>query len=328
MPYYIEDLIELNAESKLFLGKNLIIRKATEEEQYIIKKLVLKYGSDPIGGSVYFKYHEFAVKKVLESGGVQLKARTKNDFRYFVLDEIESDYKYKQTYAKAFLLMDKEFFIPFGFAKLTGETSGITIKASFDSELISYSYFNDKNLVFGERQMDLPKSFSSQDKVQFEKNLDLLNNFNQIDSHFPNVIKSLDDFFKIGEISNYSVFKIVSYFACLELLLVDNNYDRPKSIKLQLESKLNLLNNRIDQPVVVSKYIKVPDTITLGKIISIIYTYRSSIAHGESVVFEKKLEVLNKTSNLKIIFFLRTVLKRILIYALKEPQMIIDLKKC
>ena len=328
MPYYIEDLIELSVDVEIDLGLNLRIRVATTEEQAIIKSLISGFGYSPRLEVACYRFHEYSIKKRLPEGGVELKKRNEKDFRYFVLEEIEKTGQYNQAYAKALLLTDKEFFIPFGFARMTNPEGGISIKYSFDSELSANTYFNDKNIVMVERKPEFPKDFTDDDKDQASNNLVLLNDFDKIKENYPYVNKALDDFFKISEISNHSVFKIVTYFACLELLLVDTNFDKLKSIRLQLESKLDLLNNRIDEPVLVSDYIKGPDTLTLGKIIGIAYNYRSSIAHGDFVDFEKKLQIFSKTSTMDILIFLRTVLKRIIIFALKEPQLITDLKKC
>ncbi|MDP2688284.1 MAG: HEPN domain-containing protein [Aequorivita sp.] len=330
MPYFIEDLIELDITVKLNLGRNLIIRVASIEEIDVIKSLIPKFGYSDKSGPFAYRYHESKIIHRTPQGGTKLKQRLKDDFRYFVLDEINYTGIYNQSYAKAFLLSDTEFFIPFGFSAMTLPEKGISIKYSFDSELSTYSYFNDLSISFPleERKIETPKSFTNDDKSQIINILLLIENFEKIKNNYPIINKAYNDFFKISELSDFSVFKVVSYFACLELLLVDNKLDKLKSISSQLESKLDLLNNRMNSPIKVSDFIKGPDTLTLGKSISILYGYRSSIAHGDFVDFEKKLQILNKISKSDILNFLRTVLKRILLISLEEPQLISDLKNC
>jgi hypothetical protein len=330
MPYYIEDLIELEVDSKIKIGENLVIRSASFEEQNTIKSLVSRFGYTPGHEPFFFRYHESAIVERLSSGGVKLKTRPQKDYRYFVLDEIKSTEQDKQIYAKAFLLTDKEFFIPFGFAKMTNPLGSIAIDYSFDSELSSHSYFYDKNKIDFDANppLHLPKDFTNNDKTQIEYNLSLLKDFNKIKEEYLFINKALEDFFKTMEISNHSTFKIVSYFACFESLLVNIDFDRLKSIRSQLESKLDLLNNQFKSPIDVFDYIKGPDTLSLGKVVGVAYNYRNSIAHGNFIDFEKKLEIFSKTSKIDILSFLRNVLKKVLIFSLNDPQLITDLKKC
>ncbi len=320
--YYIEDLTELNVNEEIYFNKDLVLKSATIEQQNIIKSLMSKFGSFPSEPSSYSGYHEYKMVERLPEGGIKSKKRKQEDFRYFILEHNSN--QINPFFTKALALKEKEFFIPFGFAKAD---FGMSIFHAI-SELAAYTFYNDKNTVFPVKFPEDPKLFNNEDKQEFELNMSLLENFDLKKEKYPHINKALEDFLKIGEISNNSVFKIVSYFACLELLIVDNSYDKLKSINLQLQSKLNLLNNRFGEKIDISKYIKGPDTLTLGKVIGIIYDYRSSIAHGDFLNFEKKLQVLEKISSLEITNFLRVVVKKVVVYSLREPQLITDLKKC
>ncbi|MUU79872.1 hypothetical protein [Winogradskyella endarachnes] len=330
MPYFIENLTELNVDEIINIGKNLIVRSATLEEQNKIKSLVSRFGYTPGQEVFFFRYHETKVIDRLDSGGVKMKSRKPEDFRYFVLDETKSTGKYIQSYAKAFLLTEKEYFIPFGFHKMTNPLGSTSIKYSFESELSSHSYYYDKNQIDYDSKtpIDLPKDLTKDDVFQIEKNLQLLDDFDKIKEDFVYINKSLEDFFKLTEISNYSSFKIVSYIACFESLLVNNDFDKLKSIRIQLETKLDLLNNQLEKPIIIADYMKGPDTLTLGKVVGFAYNYRNFIAHGDFVDFEKKLQIFQKVSKNEILLFLRSVLKKVIIYSLLNPQLISDLKKC
>jgi hypothetical protein len=89
-----------------------------------------------------------------------------------------------------------------------------------------------------------------------------------------------------------------------------------------------LLNNRFEQPVDFTQFIKGPDTLTLGIIVKTLYDYRSSIAHGSFTGFEKNLEILKKVNPEHVYGLLSLLLKRVITQALIEPQLITDLKKC
>jgi hypothetical protein len=321
MPFFIDNIIHFDINKKEEIIKNVFLRIATKEEQSIIKRLLVKFGRPQ---DIFdFDYHEYKSKNPNNFQG-SLKKRNEDDFRYFVLEELNSE-KYNLILPKAFFLTEKEFFSPFGFFKT--KKGGLSIKYSFE-ELSVFSYYNDINMTFGDRPKNLTKSFDKTDKEQVEKNISLLNNFETIKDDFPIIDKALTDFFKISEISNNSVFKVVSYFACLELLLVNSNMENLKPIKFQLETKLNLLNNRFEKPINILNYIKGPDTLTLGNVMKIIYAYRSSIAHGDFIDFTKKLHLLEKASMSDILIFLRIVLKNTILFSLKEPELVRDLKKC
>ncbi|TXN35711.1 hypothetical protein FVB32_14150 [Flagellimonas hymeniacidonis] len=325
--YYIEDLIDFDVNTELEIEEGLVLKVAPEEQLELLKRLLVQFGVIPFD----FSLHEHRVKKRLESGGANLEKRKNDDFRYFVLEHSIGNH-YDLNFAKALQLMDKDFFVPFGFAK--SSEIGVSIKYSFE-QLSAHTYFIDKNIINfdAQRSQFYPKkwdakSFTTEDKAQFLKNLQLLRNFERIKDDYIHISKALDDFFKINEISNNSVFKIVSYIACLELLLVDNGMDRLKSINMQLQSKVNLINNRLDTPIIVSDFFKGPDSLDLGTVIGKIYNYRSSIAHGDILDFEKKLKVLEKVSYYDVLRFLRIILKQTVLFALQEPQMVTDLKSC
>ena len=324
MTYYIENLIELDVDIEIEIGLNLRIRAATSEEQNVIKSFISAFGLSRILGVAY----DGLYKHVVEKEKVHLKKGLGQDFRYFVLEEMEKTGIYNPNYAKALFLADKEFFIPFGFDLKDYPRGGVSLKYSFDSELSAYTYFNDKNTNIIERGSEFSIEFTDEDKFQVLDNLTLLNEFEKKKEDYPYIKKALDDFFKMIEISNRSVFKIIQLFACLELLLLDGKLAKPKSSALQLESKLDLINNRIGNPVMVSEFIDVPDSFTMGKLIGITHEYKSSIAHGDFLDFERKLQISNKISELDILILARKVLKSIIIFALKEPQLITDLKKC
>ena len=91
---------------------------------------------------------------------------------------------------------------------------------------------------------------------------------------------------------------------------------------------MNLINNRLETPIVVSNFFNGPDSLDLGTVIGKIYNYRSSIAHGDFLDFEKKLKIFEKVTYYDVLMFLRIILKQTILFALKEPQLITDLKRC
>ena len=69
------------------------------------------------------------------------------------------------------------------------------------------------------------------------------------------------------------------------------------------------------------------NTNTLEIIIAKLYQYRNDIAHGNKSDFEKQLKIF-KNSQSFIQEFLRDLTKNILTFAIKNPELTSDLKKC
>jgi hypothetical protein len=119
--------------------------------------------------------------------------------------------------------------------------------------------------------------------------------------------------------------RFLGYFAILESILTHapNPNDPYDSITRQVKKKLMLLNRRF-QPTL--------DYAAFGnagheKIWKAMYTYRSRIAHGDSVTFKgSELSLLkNHEATLSL---LKATVKALLRQALVEPQLLLDLREC
>ena len=122
---------------------------------------------------------------------------------------------------------------------------------------------------------------------------------------------------------------ILSCFSILELLLTTfrSRNSTDSSLSHQLKKKLTLLNNQVENKVEVSKYFNGPDTLTLEIMIEKLYQYRNDVAHGNLSDFENDLQIL-KNQRDSVLPFLNTVIKNTLVFALRNPQIVTDLKEC
>jgi hypothetical protein len=115
----------------------------------------------------------------------------------------------------------------------------------------------------------------------------------------------------------------LGYFAILESLLTHQPRptDTIDSITRQVRRKIILLDNRWKPRIDYSPFPKSsPD-----KVWSVMYSYRSCLAHGGNPDFEKELHLLVDSDS--ALGLLQTV-KAILRQALVEPQLILDLRNC
>lgn len=341
--YFIENLTDIDTKLEIHLSENLAIKSISNENLSVLKDKIKKFHPFepklrlsskyiiPNPNDFHLSHHEYEAIKVYSSGkAVLIQKREKEDFRYFVLEENTTNQS-DLIYSRAFIFCDNDYFIPFSFSSSSYHKTQVSF-----GNLSNYTFYIDLDLAINS-DISNPRlhstyrssnGFTEQDKNQFLHNLSLLKEFENKKNIFPTINKALNDFYSSFEISNFSTFKIIAYIACFELLIVDSNFDKLKSISSQLSSKLNLLNNQFENPIEIQNYFKGPDTLTIGKVFEAIYNYRSSIAHGDFLDFSKKMQLLETISHKDILNFVRIVLKKVLLFSLKNPELITDLKKC
>ena len=138
-------------------------------------------------------------------------------------------------------------------------------------------------------------------------------------------------FNSLDNVPNYSIIKILGYFSVIEGLLshAPNGSDRMDSIQKQLIRNITLLNNRLKNTGDQISF-EIFGNTKIDTILKKLYAFRSSIAHGASL--KKSLSDLNnlldkkKDEYLWIHDFLRDMTKKLLLAAIREPQLITDLK--
>lgn len=132
--------------------------------------------------------------------------------------------------------------------------------------------------------------------------------------------------------------KQLGYFGILEMLLTHSPKpnDSADSITRQLKRNLTLLDNRMS----VSCKIGLSEFkgVDSGSVISHLYGYRSAIAHGSSPTKDLLWLWNKRPDNLEDPYsseyfaqawlsdFLRRTVRRVLVQAMREPQLVVDLK--
>ena len=149
-------------------------------------------------------------------------------------------------------------------------------------------------------------------------------NIDDYDKNITTLIKNYQIIDKAFLLSELNIQLLWGLFAILEYVLTTN--ESGKSINKQLQTKLNLLNNRFPNKISISDFFKISDGFKFEKIIEKLYAYRSDIAHRNPIDFENKLQILNNI--LLVENFLLTLVRRTIRQVLFEPDLIIDLKKC
>lgn len=284
-------------------------KKPTEEQLFFIRDKLNSYLN-----TTWFKVNFFENKLVNKNKESSIIPIPKKEWNYWIIEHSQEQ-------------MSKIFPLVLGLSKLdlTVVFEGVNIGiygSLMKSPLVTINFFYDSRHRLEEKNI-------SEDEIKQIRQLNaLITAFKSLNG-YDFIDKALDDFLRLKEISEASPFKILGYFSIFEHLLTTNEAKnvRENSLKHQLAKKLNLLNNLIAEKIDINQYFKGSDTNTFETIIEKLYQYRNDIAHGNRSDFEKDLKIF-KNQKKEILVFLHHLLRLILIKALKEPQLIEDLKKC
>nr|WP_274606949.1 HEPN domain-containing protein [Peribacillus sp. TH16] len=165
------------------------------------------------------------------------------------------------------------------------------------------------------------KEISHADITEIQEIYLLLEKFNKDEDRYTYINKALKDYWQLQSIPSDSPFYILGMFSILEALLVHRS--KTVSIGHQITTKLSLLNNRFEHPI---NFSEIFGATKYKKVIEKLYEYRSDIAHGDFSDFNGDLQVLGDPDNVSKV--IHRILKATLKQALKEPQLITDLKNC
>jgi hypothetical protein len=172
------------------------------------------------------------------------------------------------------------------------------------------------------------KTISPDDVKEIENALDLLIKFEQNqDPDFSFIHKALQDFADIKSVARRKPLYVVGLFSIIEsLLTTDQAGVTGKSLNHQLREKISLMSHRFQAPLMLSDFFGKSTTLQLGTVVKKLYEYRSDVAHGNGSDFGKDLAALvNHDSVCK---FLHALVRRLILRAIQEPDLIRDLKRC
>ena len=142
---------------------------------------------------------------------------------------------------------------------------------------------------------------------------------------FPEIPRALGMLDQLSMLPAHSEFHVLGLFAIIEMLITHNPKleDRGDSITHQMKSKIPLLSRRFDEPIDYSFFFS---GVSVEKIWSAMYKYRSAVAHGGIPDFQGDLQVLKNSDHANN--FLKSVVKAIIRHSIKEPYLYKDLRGC
>ncbi|MEQ8531543.1 MAG: HEPN domain-containing protein [Imperialibacter sp.] len=303
--------INIDTETSLDLG-DWIMATATKEEISEFRPMIWKFIlPNSIGPRQEMK---------IDFGGQRMEALSEiDDFRYLVIrpkqaGNLDSD---ADLFAQACRISDADIWIGFyAFEHIGGFSFSFEKNVAFFSKPISF---------------DPPKSINLDHLVQVIEYRKALPG-----KKFPEIDGAIKMFIDQDTIQDTSPLKHLGYFSIIESLLSHKPApsDSADSITRQLKRNLLLLENRMSEPynLMLNQF----NGCKADKVITQLYDYRSRVAHAEPVevtlkwLFDNRPEHVENvefaTPRTWIGWYLRKLTQRVLVHALKEPRLVMDLK--
>lgn len=252
-----------------------------------------------------FRAYETAVEKSV------VVALPREKWRYWII-EFDSEQNQIQNLQLAASLLQNDLEI--GLTKLVNPSRG-EVRISWNpgnlSSHISY--------LWGRRPV---LKLTSHDLAEIGQNYRLIMTTG---TKFNHIIRALERFDSLRSLPRHDDMFVIGLFSVIESIVTHapKLTESGDSLAHQIKTKIPLLRKRFQRPLEYGEYFEPCDE---PKIWSKLYEYRSRIVHGGTIEIEGDLRVL--VHRLHIVPFLRETAKLVLLAALKEPELVNDLKQC
>ncbi|WP_420589783.1 hypothetical protein [Bacterioplanoides sp.] len=220
--------------------------------------------------------------------------------------------------------------IAFSIAEVDLRMGYVTLESGATSTpYLEFSMLNIRNSLGA---MFVDHELPSACKVNLlKKDLNLI--IPKLNMEFPSEVRKIISLYlSLDNLPDSSPFKVLGYFSVIEGLLSHSPQpeDRMDSIQRQLIRNINLLNNRlklIDRDINFSAF----GETNITKVLKLLYAYRSAVAHGGKIetpikAISKLRQTKEETDHLWVHDWLRLMTKRLILAAIIEPELVMDLK--
>lgn len=145
---------------------------------------------------------------------------------------------------------------------------------------------------------------------------------------FDFIKKAIDDFFELKFVSTRRPLYVLGLFSIIEGLLTTPQDDTTgNSLTHQIKEKLTLFGNRFPKPIDFKVHLPGTKQLDFKKVVSRLYQYRSTVAHGSPIDFETG-ELKDLQRHDFVCAFLRVLVRRLIVQAINEPALFRDIKRC
>ncbi len=155
---------------------------------------------------------------------------------------------------------------------------------------------------------------------------DLFEMYDQLrssEAQHPWILRALNSYCDVRRLPIHSPLTTLGYFAILEMILTHDPAENGniRTLTHQLRKKIPLVTRR---PQASLDYSPFGNQVNEEKVWTLLYAFRSAVAHGAEPDFANKLLLLGHSQ--RVHAFLRNATRAILRHCLREPQLVADLR--
>lgn len=293
------------AELELIPGHTL--RKATKDEITAIKE-ILAENNGRVGGRYFYPW------EMEDKGGGLFDDAPAQDWKYFVV-AFSGTNEGINSLEQALVLLDSSLRIGFtvmawGSQRAVGLHAGRLFQA-----------LQENSMAIQSNRIDHFFTLDAEHSIQIGGLVEQLSKHPTTGIDIPRVSQQL---LNLQALDANSDVAFLGYFSVLESLLVHkpDPKDPTDSITRQVKKKITLLDNRWSPRLDYSVFGTSKPEAIWGKM----YELRSAIAHGDAPDFKQSLKTLKDRANARSLL-IRTV-RAVARHALREPQLVADLREC
>jgi hypothetical protein len=319
---YITSHCDFDAQLPFEIAPDFVLRRATSKEQSAISKFLLQFTPHKLNP------HEY--RWTFGPGRTATRIDDQEGWRYHVI-EFPADILVERQNQKLILRFSNLFFdaISISEAKLHCDVIGILYPdPEIPVHILSWTPQRMTTLHGHlEHELDCLESIR---EVRQEQLIEIAPTWALLRALAPEqtlirmVIARYNETFCLDANSS---FRVLAFFATIELLVTHHPKENEAGDGLgrQLRSKLPLLARRFQFPMDADAY------FGASKVWDVLYSLRSAVAHGATVDFSqtRKKGGFKELHDFKmVVFFLEEFTRRLILQAVREPQLVLDLKEC
>lgn len=137
------------------------------------------------------------------------------------------------------------------------------------------------------------------------------------------VVRVFDDFVDLSNEHRINHLRLLGHFGLIEALITHEPGASGQRLSHQVRTKMTLLMRRFHRELPPRNFFALDDPLAAW---TMLYRVRSCYAHGGTADFSTTFKQIQSVP--KAFRFVRESLKRLIVLALDEPQLIFDLKNC
>lgn len=309
---FIPNHIEIDGGVPFELIPSFNLRKACPSEIKEIEKhlksissLISKMGELPY--SVSYSFEEISENEVYQ----KTEKLDESEWKYYVVEYDDNEHG---ILLSKFQLVANLSVFPLELDTFQFEKNGNSYIFSYSPDR-AYRFFSDNDLTS-------KVHLKTDDLIKLKERYAIMC---EIETNFHGIMNSIYLFNSLRYLPKNNEYRILGLFTVLESLITHkpSSNETGDSLTHQIKTKIPLLFKRLDDRTLIDSFYSNEKLKTLwGKL----YSYRSSIAHGNQADFGKELQILKNP--IEISEYLTVCIKGLILQALKEPELIQDLKQC